>query len=101
MRYSYSLAISTFCSSVSRGKFQGKGHTLGAGQVSSSTLPCCKRLAKRRIDLAHIDSNQLHQALHALSEAGAKHFQIIPSEYRSRRSRSAQVRQEVFHLLTL
>ena len=90
--------ISTFCSSISQGKFRGKGRTLGADQVSDSTLPCCKRLVARRIGPAHNGSGQLHQVLHGLSEAGAKHFQIIPSVYRLRRSRLVQVGRGVFHL---
>ena len=98
MRYSYSLTISTFYSSIALNKFQGKGHTLVADQASSSTLPCCKRLVERRIDPAHNDLSQRHQVLHALSEAGVKHFRIIPSEYRLRRSRSILAGQGVFHL---
>ena len=90
--------ISTFCSSISQGRFRGKGRTLGADQVSDSTLPCCKRLVAQRIGPAHNGSGQLHQVLHGLSEAGAKHFQIVPSVYRLRRSRSVQVALGVFHL---
>ena len=98
MRYSCSLVISTFCSSIALGRFRGKGRTLGADQVSDSTSPCCKRLVVRHIGPARTDSNQQHQVLHALSEAGAKHFQTIPSVYRLRRSRSVQEGLGVFHL---
>ena len=98
MRYSYSLVISTFCNLIARGKFQGKGRTLEADQVSSSTLPCCKRLVKRRINHAHSDLDRLHQVLHALSEAGAKHSQTVLSEYILRRFRLVQVGRGVFRL---